>query len=95
MDLRRVLNGVAFRLCTGCRWNQLPRQFDYDSTGHRHLHRRWQQGLFVCLCAVLVQECAAVHGVDRQWQAVDTRMGNARLGGDLVGRSPTDRGEKG
>jgi hypothetical protein len=33
--------------------------------------------------------------VDWQWQAADTAVGKARMGGDLVGRNPTDRGKKG
>ena len=32
VDLRRVLNGILFRLRTGCQWNQLPKQFGDDST---------------------------------------------------------------
>jgi putative transposase len=95
VDLRRVLNGILFRLRTGCQWNQLPKQFGDDSTVHRHFQHWCQQGLFARLWAVLVQECAALNGVDWQWQAADTMMGNARMGGDLVGRHPTDRGKKG
>jgi len=95
VDLRRVLNGILFRLRTGCQWNQLPKQFGDDSTVHRHFQHWCQQGLFARLWAVLVQECAALNGVDWQWQAADTMMGKARMGGDLVGRHPTDRGKKG
>jgi putative transposase len=36
VDLRRVLNGIIFRLRTGCQWNQLPTQFGDDSTVPRH-----------------------------------------------------------
>jgi putative transposase len=95
VDLRRVLNGIVFRLRTGCQWNQLPRQFGDDSTVHRPFQRWCPQGLFARLRAVLVQECTALNGVDWPWQAADTMMGKARMGGDLVGRNPTDRGKKG
>jgi len=95
VDLRRVLDGLLFRLRTGCQWNQLPQQFGDDSTVHRHFQRWCQQGLFERLWAVLVRQCAALNSVDWQWQAADTMMGTARMGGDLVGRNPTDRGEKG
>jgi hypothetical protein len=34
-------------------------------------------------------------GVDWQWQPADAAMGTALMGGNLVGRHPTDRGQKG
>ena len=95
VDLRRVLNGILFRRRTGCQWNQLPKQFGDDSPVHRHFQRWCQQGLFARLWAVLVQACDELNGVDWQWQAADSAVGKARMGGDLVGRHPTDRGEKG
>jgi putative transposase len=45
VDLRRVLNGIIFRLRTGCQWNQLPQQFGDDSTVHRHFQHWCQRGL--------------------------------------------------
>jgi putative transposase len=32
VDLRRVLNGIIFRLRTSCQWNRLPPAFGDDST---------------------------------------------------------------
>jgi putative transposase len=95
VDLRRVFNGIIFRLRTGCQWNQLPQQFGDDSTVHRHFQLWCQRGLLARLWAVLVESCDTLGGVDWQWQAADTAMGKARMGGDLVGRNPTDRGKKG
>jgi putative transposase len=95
VDLRRVLNGVIFRLRTGCQWNQLPKQFGDDSTVHRHFQQWCQRGILARLWAVLVEACDALGGVDWQWQTADAAMGKARMGGDLVGRNPTDRGKKG
>ena len=95
VDLRRVLNGIIFRLRTGCQWNRLPPAFGDDSTVHRHFQQWCQGGLFERIWGALVEQCEALHGVDWQWQAADTAMGKARMGGDLVGRNPTDRGKKG
>jgi putative transposase len=95
VNLRRVLNGIIFRLRTGCQWNRLPEAFGDDSTIHRHFQRWCQLGIFARLWAALVEACQELHGVDWQWQAADTAMGKARMGGDLVGRNPTDRGKKG
>jgi putative transposase len=95
VNRRRVLNGIIFRLRTGCQWHQLPKQFGDDSTVHQHFQRWCHLGVFARIWAVLVQACDALGGVDWQWQAADAAMGKARMGGDLGGRNPTDRGEKG
>jgi putative transposase len=95
VDLRRVLNGIIFRLRTGCQWNQLPKQFGDDSTVHRHFQQWCQRGIFAQLWAVLVEACNVLGGVNWQWQAADAAIGKARMGGELVGRNPTDRGKKG
>ena len=95
VDLRRVLNGIIFRLRTGCQWNQLPAHFGDDSTVHRHFQQWCQGGILARLWAVLVTTCDELGGVDWQWQAADAAMGKARMGGDLVGRNPTDRGKRG
>jgi putative transposase len=95
VDLRRVLNGVIFRLRTGCQWNQLPPQFGDDSTVHRYFQQWSQRGVLARIWAVLVEACDALGGVDWQWQAADAAMGKARMGGDRVGRNPTDRGKGG
>jgi putative transposase len=93
--LRRVLNGLIFRVRTGCQWSQLPKPFGDDSTVHRHFQRWCQRGILARLGAVLVEACDALGGVDWQWQAADAAMGKARMGGHLVGRNPTDRGKQG
>jgi len=95
VDLRRVLNGIIFRLRPGCQWHQLPPPCGDDSTVHRHFQRWCEHRLMARLWAVLVAACDDLGGVDWQWQAADAAMGKARMGGDLVGRNPTDRGKKG
>lgn len=95
VNLRRVLDGIIFRLRTGCQWNRLPSAFGDDSTVHRHFQQWCQRGIFERIWAALVEQCEALNGVDWQWQAADTAMGKARTGGDLVGRNPTARGKKG
>ena len=95
VDLRRVLNGSIFRLRPGGPWNRLPACFGDDSPVHRHFQPWCQRGLFTRLWAVLVEACGEVGGVDWQWPAADPMRGKARMGGDLGGRNPTDRGKKG
>jgi putative transposase len=95
VDLRRVLNGIIFRLRTGCQWTRLPDAFGDDSTVQRHFQRWCQCGIFARMGAILVEAGDDLDGVDWEGQAADTMRGKARMGGDLVGRNPTDRGEKG
>jgi len=73
VELRRVLNGIIFRLRTGCQWNQLPACFVDDSTVHRHFQQWCQRGVLTHLWAVLVEACDDLGGVDWQWQAADAR----------------------
>jgi putative transposase len=93
--LRPGLHGLIFRLRTGCQGNQLPARFGDGSTVPRHVQPWCQRGIWARLWAVLVEFCDGLGGGDWQWQAADTAMGKARMGGDLVGRNPTDRGKKG
>ncbi len=44
--------------------------------------------------ALIQGHCAELDGVNWEWQAADTAMGQARWG-DAVGRNPTDRGQPG
>ena len=76
-DLRRVVNGVIFRLRTGCQWNRLPRIFGDDSTVHRWFQRFVEDGV--------LEELGAL---DWRWQAADASMGKARLGSGKRGPIP-------
>ena len=81
-DLRRVVNGVIFRLHTGCQWNQLPRIFGDDSTVHRWFQRFVADGVLEELWAILIDACEQLGAVDWRWQAADGSMGKARFGGE-------------
>jgi len=87
-DLRRVVNGVIFRLRTGCQWNRLPRIFGDDSTVHRWFQRFVEDGVLEELWAILVSECEELGALDWRWQAADGSMGKARLGGAKRGPTP-------
>ena len=87
-DLRRVVNGVIFRLRTGCQWNRLPRIFGDDSTVHRWFQRFVEDGVLEELWAVLLSECEELGALDWRWQAADGSMGKARFGGGKRGPIP-------
>lgn len=45
-DLRRVADGIIYRMRTGVQWNRLPAAFGSDTTVHRWFQRFVQDGVF-------------------------------------------------
>lgn len=80
-DPRPILNGIVFRLRSGCQWNKLPRQFGDDSTIHRTFQRWVERGVLGRIWGVLVERCEELGGVEWDWQAADAALGKARWGG--------------
>ena len=78
---RRALNGIIYRLRSGVQWNELPKEFGDDSSVHRTFQRWIKLKVFDHIWAKLVMECDELGGVNWEWQAADTAMGKARLGG--------------
>jgi putative transposase len=87
-DWRRALNGIIFRMRSGCQWNRLPRQFGDDSTVHRWFQRWNKDGVMERIWAALVEDCAELGGVNWQWQAADAAMAKARFGGKKRAETP-------
>lgn len=87
-EWRRCLNGIIFRLRSGCQWNQLPKEFGDDSTVHRWFGRWNKDGVIERIWAELVSECEELGGVSWKWQAADGAMAKARLGGEKRGEIP-------
>jgi transposase len=78
---RQILNGIIFRMRTGCQWDPLPRRFGPKSTVHDWFQRWVEGGVFEQIWAVLITECDELQGVEWRWQAADGALGKARLGG--------------
>ena len=87
-DQRKALDGIIYRLRTGCQWNALPAQFGDDSTVHRTLQRWVDRGVFDRIWAILVERCDELGGVDWTWQSIDTASGKARQGGTRSAPTP-------
>lgn len=78
IDARKALDGMIYRMRTGCQWNQLPNQFGDDASVHR-TQQRWEAlGLFDALWALVLSRCADLDGVDWEWQSADGCLGKAR-----------------
>ena len=87
IDQRAALDGVIYRMRSGCQWNQLPEQFGDDSSVHRTFQRWVKRGVLAKLWAVLVRDCEELGGVDWQWQSFDCALGKARHGGIKLDRT--------
>jgi putative transposase len=86
-DLRRVLDGILYRLRSGVQWNRLPAEFGSDTTVHRWFQRFVADGVFERLWAVLVDACDELGGVEWRWQAADAVLTKARMGGTSSART--------
>jgi len=91
---RLALNGIIFRMRSGCQWEQLPRKFGPKSTVHDWFQRWCQGGIMQRLWAQLVQECDELGAVDWEWQSADGRLGKARFGGKKGRQEPHRPREK-
>jgi putative transposase len=94
-DLRRVLDGIIYRMRSGVQWNRLPREFGADSTVHGWFQRFAADGVLREIWGAMVRECDELGGVCWEWQAADGVMGKSRFEGDARGPNPTDRAKAG
>jgi putative transposase len=87
IDFRAAIDGIVFRLRSGCQWNRLPERFGDDSSVHRWFQRWAEDGIFEAIRAELLLECEELGGVDWRWQAADGVMGKSRFDGEKRGRA--------
>ena len=55
VDRRRVLDGIIFRLRTGCQWKHIPPMYGNDTTIHRYFQTWTRSGVFEKIWAILAQ----------------------------------------
>ena len=83
-DPRQMLNGIIFRLRSGCQWNRLPKELGDDST----IHRTFQRWVGRASCT----ECGEPwwRGAKSGWRGLGMAGGRRSHGqgtfwGDLIG----------
>src|SRR5262245_6089413 len=81
-DWRLALDGILFRLRSGCQWDQLPRRFGPTSTVHGWFQRWCRGGVMEQVWAALVEECDELGAVHWQWRSADGARHKARFGGE-------------
>lgn len=87
-DWRKALNGIIFRMRSGCQWDHLPTKYGSKSTVHRWFQRWNKNGMMERIWAALVSECEELKSVSWEWQAADGAMAKARFGGRRSGQIP-------
>src|SRR5215469_6450503 len=80
-DNRRTIEGILYVLITGCRWQDLPREYGAPTTVWRRLKRWGEEGVWVRHLACRPRpagQTRLVHGVPRRF--VRTREEGRRPG---------------
>jgi putative transposase len=92
---RIVINGILYRLRTGCQWKLIPAEYGSGSTCHRRFQEWVTAGIFEQMWRVLLRSYDHQRGIGWDWQVLDSVIVPAPLGGDKTGKNPTDRGKSG
>jgi putative transposase len=92
---RKVVDGILYRLRTGCQWKAIPAEFGSGSTCHRRFQEWEQAGIFEKLWRVLLKWYDHQWGIGWNWQILDSVTVPAPLGGEKTGKNPTDRAKSG
>ncbi len=89
------MQGITYRMRTGCQWNAIPATFGSSSAIHARFQEWVELGIFKQLhkWGLIVYDNEI--GIDWQWQSLDASITKAPLGQEQTGRNPTDRGKLG
>jgi len=93
-DMRKIVEGIFFVLRTGIQWKAAPREFGSSSNLHRYFQIFVHAGFFATIWAKGLERYDELKGIGWEWQSVDGCMTKSPLGGEAVGKNPTDRGKK-
>ena len=93
---RQVVNGILFVLRSGCQWKGLKKEWYGASSSLHERFQSWNEaGLWKKIYRVMVKYYHKKRHIQWRWQAVDSKMVSAPLGGDFTGPNPTDRAKSG
>ena len=97
IDDRAALEGILFVLDTGCRWRDLPEQLGcgFGHTAWRRLREWHDAGVWDRLHQLVLYELSNIDELDWTRGCIDAVSVRSKKGGELTGRSPTDRGKAG
>lgn len=70
-DQRRIVDGIIFKIRTGCQWNLIPKVYGSDTTIYRSLKRWSRLGIWQELWNVLAEDSPELTRVDWKSQIVE------------------------
>jgi putative transposase len=95
VPFRTVLNGILYVLRTGCQWKATPAIYGSGSTVYRRFQEWERAGIIHAILKLMLRRYDHTRGIAWEWQAADTKMVPAPLGGSATGPNPTDRSKCG
>jgi putative transposase len=96
LPARQVVNGLLFVLRSGCQWKGLKKEwYGASSSLHKYFQEWNESGVWKKIYRLMVMYYQKKRRIRWKWQAVDSKMVPAPLGGDQTGPNPTDRAKSG
>ena len=85
---RVVMEGIIYRLRTGCQWDAIPAEFGSSSTCRRRFAEWTKAGVFHMMWVEALLIYDEERGIDWNWCSLDSASVKAPKGGTLQGLIP-------
>jgi transposase len=93
-DDRRTIEGILYILITGCRWQDLPREYGAPTTVWRRLKRWGEAGIWERIWRAALAALGQQDQLDWSMAFLDGSFVPAKKGGDKVGLTKKGKGTK-
>ena len=93
-DDRRTIDGILYVLITGCRWQDLPREYGAPTTVWRRLKRRGEAGVWERIWRAALAALDLRNQLDWTMAFLDGSFAPAKNGGEKVGLTKKGKGTK-
>ncbi len=93
-DDRRTIEGILYVLITGCRWQDLPREYGASTTVWRRLKRWGEEGVWERIWRSALAALEANGKLDWSMAFLDGSFAPAKKGGHRVGLTKKGKGTK-
>jgi len=78
---RRAMNGILYRLKTGCQWDAIPAEFGSRSTCYRRFVEWTEAGVFQMMHVEMLLLYDQERGIEWAWASLDSASVKAPKGG--------------
>jgi len=85
---RVVMEGIVYRLRTGCQWDAIPAEFGSSSTCRRRFAEWTKAGVFFMMWVEALLIYDEERGIDWNWSSLDSASVKAPKGGTSPGPIP-------